>query len=158
MCFQKDIIASENYIKFRNKIKYCFYDMALEQCMATGLLSQNVYVTKNLKICNYTFILLSGDSEKTLIIVSVTFSLSSLNKQLHVCMCMYICNYICLYMYVYICIYVHVYITCLCVCVWVFIHICLLYMYVQMHVCVQVCIYVNIHMAYSKTYRQLNLK
>lgn len=132
MCFQKDIIASENYIKFRNKIKYCFYDMALEQCMATGLLSQNVYVTKNLKICNYTFILLSGDSEKTLIIVSVTFSLSSLNKQLHVCMCMYTCNYICLYMYVYM--YMCILPVYVFVCGYLYIYVCYICMYKCMYV------------------------
>ena len=109
--------------------------MALEQCMATGLLSQNVYVTKNLKICNYTFILLSGDSEKTLIIVSVTFSLSSLNKQLHVCMCMYTCNYICLYMYVYICVY---YLS-MCLCVGIY-----TYMFV-IYVCTNACMCTSVH-------------
>ena len=106
--------------------------MALEQCMATGLLSQNVYVTKNLKICNYTFILLSGDSEKTLIIVSVTFSLSSLNKQLHVCMCMYTCNYICLYMYVYM--YMCILPVYVFVCGYLYIYICYICMYKCMYV------------------------
>ena len=106
--------------------------MALEQCMATGLLSQNVYVTKNLKICNYTFILLSGDSEKTLIIVSVTFSLSSLNKQLHVCMCMYTRNYICLYMYVYM--YMCILPVYVFVCGYLYIYVCYICMYKCMYV------------------------